>query len=176
MVARLWQRLKDVVVNRILGVDDTPQRIAFGVFLGFLIAWTPTIGFQIVLYVAIASLLRANKVVGIPVLFISNPLTAVPMYWFCWWVGSLLVHAGMPPKEPNEEVVRRHVEETSADQPDWYVAIFTSEFWENVGSQLWELGGEMWLGSLVVGIATGVPAYFVTLHLVRGFRHRRGTA
>ena len=62
----------------LLRVRDTPRRIAWGVFLGSVVAMTPTLGFQIVLYVAIATVLRANKLSGIPILFISNPITAVP--------------------------------------------------------------------------------------------------
>ncbi len=174
--ARIWRRLKDLVVHRILGVDDTPQRIAFGVFLGFLVAMTPTIGFQIVLYVTIASLLRANKVVGIPILFISNPLSAVPLYWFAWWLGSVILHGDAPSETPNEAVLRDHLEESGANEPDWWVAIFTPDFWENLGDQLWRLGAELWVGCLALGLLSGIPAYFLTLWAVRAFRHRRGTA
>ena len=84
------RRLRSLIVHRILGVRDTPRRIAWGVFLGTVVAWTPTLGFQIMIYVAIATLLRANKVSGIPILFISNPVTAVPLYWSCWKVGDLI--------------------------------------------------------------------------------------
>lgn len=175
MAGRLWRRLRDLVIHRILGVDDTPQRIAFGVFLGFLVAWTPTLGFQIVLYLAIASVLRANKIVGIPILFISNPLTAVPLYWLAWWVGSLIVHGGVPAKEPDEEVLRDRLEETGATDEDWWVAIFTSDFWTDLGDKLWRLGAELWIGALALGLLTGIPAYFLTLWAVRAFRRRRGT-
>lgn len=172
MPGRLWRRLRDLVVHRILGVDDTPQRIAFGVFLGFLVAWTPTLGLQIVLYVTIASALRANKVVGIPILFISNPFTAVPLYWFAWWIGSIITHGGMPAGEPDEQVLRDRL----AADGDWWIAIFTSDFWSNLGEQLWRLGAELWIGCLALGLATGIPAYFLTLWAVRAFRRRRGTA
>lgn len=175
-LTRWWRRLREVVVHRILGVDDTPQRIAFGVFLGFMVAMTPTLGLQIVMYVAIASLLRANKIVGIPILFISNPVTAVPLYWFAWWLGSVILHGGIPAKEPSEEAVRERLEEASTEDVNWWAAIFTADFWSHLGDQLWQLGGELWLGSLVLGLVTGVPAYFMTLWAVRTFRHRRGTA
>lgn len=172
---RLWRRLKDVVVHRILGVDDTPKRIAWGVFLGFIVAMTPTIGFQIVMYIAIASVLRANKVVGIPILFISNPFTAVPLYWFAWWLGSAILHGGVP-EDPSEEAVRaRVVDDTEAAEP-WYTRIFTSEFWETLGDQMLSIGAELWLGCAVLGLLTGIPAYFLTLWAVKRFRARRSTA
>jgi len=166
---RLWRRLKNIVVHRILGVDDTPHRIAFGVFLGFLLGWTPTLGFQIILYVTVASLLRANKVAGIPVLFISNPFTAVPLYYFAWWIGSLIV--GVP--EPDEAALRARLGEATPAREPWYVVMFTDDFWIDLGQKLWNMGGELWLGSLVMGLATGVPGYFLTLWAVRAYRRRR---
>ena len=40
----LWRRLKQIVFHNILHLDDTPHRIAWGVFLGAMIAFTPTLG------------------------------------------------------------------------------------------------------------------------------------
>src|SRR5690606_17221590 len=82
----LLDKFRQVLVHNILGLDDTPHRIGLGVLLGFLVAFTPTLGFQIIMYVALAALIRANKLSGIPILFISNPFTAVPLYWFVWKV------------------------------------------------------------------------------------------
>jgi hypothetical protein len=172
---RLWRRLKDLVVHRILGVDDTPNRIAWGVFLGFMVAMTPTIGFQIVMYVAIASLLRGNKVAGIPILFISNPFTAVPLYWCAWWLGSAIMHGGVP-VEPSEEAVRARVVDGSEAGEPWYTRIFTAEFWDTLGDQMLAIGAELWLGSIVLGLLTGIPGYFLTLWAVKRFRARRGRA
>ena len=90
----LWRRLQQIVFHNILHLDDTPHRIAWGVFIGAMIAFTPTLGFQIVLYLPIAALLRANKVSGIPILFISNPFAAVPLYYTTWSVGAAASRKG----------------------------------------------------------------------------------
>lgn len=164
------QRFKDVVVHRILGVDDTPHRIAWGVLLGFVIGWTPTLGFQIVLYVALATVVRANKVSGIPILFISNPFTAVPLYYFCWKVGSFLLHGGVPTGEQSE--VRERLSDAAVD--DFWGHVFDGAFWSDLGQTLLDMGAEMWLGSLVMGVLTGVPCYFLTLWGVRMYRRRMG--
>jgi hypothetical protein len=95
----LWRRLQQIVFHNILHLDDTPHRIAWGVFIGAMIAFTPTLGLQILLYLPIAALLRANKVSGIPILFISNPFTAVPLYYTTWSVGAAVLH-------PEKEVTR----------------------------------------------------------------------
>jgi uncharacterized protein (DUF2062 family) len=172
-MTRLWRRLVDVVVHRILGVDDTPHRIAWGVLLGFVVAWTPTLGFQIMIYVAIASLLRANKISGIPILFISNPFTAVPLYWFCWWVGAFILRGGNVDSDEGHQVVQERLAHASGEQ-SWLTDIFTAHFWMDLGQTLLAMGGELWLGSFVLGFATGVPSYFVTRWAVRAYRAARG--
>lgn len=177
MLRRLYRRLKDVIVHRILGVDDTPHRIAWGVFLGFLVAWTPTLGFQIMLYVAVASLVRANKVSGIPILFISNPLTAVPFYWFAWWMGSLVLNLGPPVSGESEEMIRDRLAQAEGDGGgDWTSDIFTSEFWYDLGQTALDMGGELWMGALVLGLLTGAPGYFATLWAVKAYRRVKGRA
>lgn len=167
MIARLWQRLRDVVVHRIIGVADTPHRIAWGMFLGTVIAWTPTIGLQIVLYIAFATLLRANKVSGIPILFISNPFTAVPLYYSAWWVGNAVTHLGSAEGAgPPTDLV--HFD------PDSYGDFLSKQFWSDVGNALLALGGELWLGCLIVGIAMGIPGYLLTYWAVNAYRRSRG--
>ncbi len=172
MIGRFWQRLKNLVVRRILGLEDTPHRIAWGVFLGLLIAMTPTLGFQIMLYVAIATVLRANKVSGVPLLFISNPFTAAPLYYGVWWVGSIALHGTTDPDGADE--VGRRLREAEAEAAFGWSDLATLEFWERIGALLWSMGAELWFGALVVGIATGVPGYFLTRVGVLQYRKARG--
>jgi len=170
----VFRRLKNLIVNRILGVADTPQRIAFGVFLGCVVAFTPTIGLQIVLYVAIATVLRANKVSGIPILFISNPVTAVPLYWFCWWVGALVMHGGVPQELMDREELASSLGQGAAASSDWSSQILTLDFWKALGSTLASMGAELWVGSLILGVLAGLLAYPFTVFSVRVYRRARG--
>lgn len=167
----LWQRLREVIVVRILGVSDTPHRIAWGVFLGFLIAMTPTIGLQIVLYVTFATVLRANKVSGIPILFISNPFSAGPLYYFCFWLGSTVLHGGAASANRAELVAR--LTAGSAATQHGFGDLLTLAFWKQALDVFVALGTELWMGSLVLGLVTGVPAYFLTLWGVRVYRARK---
>ncbi|MEM9189891.1 MAG: DUF2062 domain-containing protein [Myxococcota bacterium] len=171
MIRKLYERLKDVVVRRILGVDDTPHRIATGVLLGFIVAMTPTLGFQIAIYVAIASLIRTNKVSGVPILFISNPFTAAPLYYFCWWLGSLLLHGGAA--EDGAAIVEERLEGAENQDSNFWTDMWTTEFWTDLGETLWNMGAELWVGSLVLGVATGVPFYFITRWAVTQYRRLR---
>lgn len=174
MIARAFARVKNVIVHRILGVDDTPHRIAFGVFLGFLVGWTPTLGFQIVIYVAVATLLRANKVSGIPIVFITNPFTAVPLYWLAWRVGSFVMH---PFDDPASQEGRATVETLAEEAPPETYGLthfFSAEFWANAWSSLVEMGAELWVGCFLLGLATGIPGYAITYFAVKANRQRKG--
>jgi uncharacterized protein (DUF2062 family) len=168
----LVQRARSAVVHGILGVADDPGRIAWGVFLGTVVAWTPTLGLQIVIYVMVATLLRANKLSGIPILFITNPFTAVPLYWLCWRVGAWILgtHGG------DESALAAQLESAEAEvgQQSLWSAIWTSEFWSALGETLLGLGKELWLGSAVLGVAMGLPLGLLTLWAVKAYRRARG--
>lgn len=165
-----WQKLAHTVRSSIIGLDDTPQRIAFGVFLGFVVGATPTLGFQIVLYLAIATLLRTNKVSGLPPIMLSNPVTAVPLYYFNWRVGHALTPGPSDPQAfdilfPPGQAVAQTVQQ-----------FFTVTYWQGAGDVALRLVAELWLGSVVVGVICGVPAYFATIAGVRRYRAAQAEA
>jgi len=167
----LWRRLQQIVFHNILHLDDTPHRIAWGVFLGAMIAFTPTLGLQIVLYIPIAALLRANKISGIPVLFISNPFTAVPLYYTTWSVGAAVLH---PEKEVTRSTIKTWLGTTGRALKDGNVdRLLEGEFWADVGRVLANTGGELWMGALVCGLLVGLPLYFLTRWAINAFRHLR---
>ena len=167
---RWWARLRDVVVNRILGLNDTPHRIAWGVLLGFVVAFTPTVGLQMVLYVAIATLLRANKISGIPVVWITNPFTLVPIYFGCWRFGAWLLGTDGDP-ERGQQIIHRLM---GAGTDFRWSRFFEGAFFRELGSTLWELGAELWLGGFLAGLILGILFYPITLFGVRAYRRARG--
>jgi uncharacterized protein (DUF2062 family) len=168
----LIQRARSAVIHGILGVSDTPWRIAWGVFLGTVVAWTPTLGFQIVIYVMIATILRANKLSGIPILFITNPLTAVPLYWLCWRIGAWVL--GTDGGDESVLAEQLAAAESEVGQRSLWSAIWTSEFWTALGRTLLGLGKELWLGSAIVGVGMGVPLGVLTWWAVKAYRRARG--
>lgn len=164
---KLWEQLKDVVIHRILGLDDTPHRIAWGVLIGTVVAFTPTIGFQIAIYVTLSTFLRANKISGIPILFVSNPFTAIPLYYFIWRVGALFV----PGSSGSAAQIREQLHHMAASDLTWSNA-FTWSFWREIGHTVVAMGIELWLGSLIIGLLVGIPLFFVSYWGVMEYRRR----
>jgi uncharacterized protein (DUF2062 family) len=155
------QRIRRFVVHRILHADDTPHRIALGVAIGVFVAWMPFVGLQMVLVLVIAALLRANKVVGLPVVWLNNPLTA-PVNLLCFWLGCWVLRM-----EGNGAQIVQAIQDALApgvNVPHRIVGFFHAV--EDVFLP--------WLvGSMIVGMVTAVPAYLLTRRAVEGVRRRR---
>lgn len=143
-----FARFRRYLQDRLIGLNDSPHRIALGVALGVFIAFTPTFGLQILLYVAIASIIGANKVSGIGPLFINNPLTLMPMYYAAWRLGAFIMGA---PSAAAPRIARE------------------GEFALTLGSVA-ELGIELWIGSVVLGAIAAIPAYFLVLLAIARFK------
>ena len=84
-------RVRRFVLRSLLHTDDPPHELALGVAIGVFVTFTPTVGFQMVLTVFLAWLLRANKAVGVPIVWITNPATIIPIYYSCYVVGRSML-------------------------------------------------------------------------------------
>lgn len=62
---------------------------AIGTFCAFM-----PVPFQMVLAAIGAILFRCNILVAVPCVWISNPFTIPPIFFFCYWVGTLML--GLP--------------------------------------------------------------------------------
>jgi uncharacterized protein len=153
------KRIRDFVVHQMLHVDDPPHRLALGLGIGMFITFTPTIGFQMGLVFALCWLLGANKVVGVPVVWISNPATIVPVYYPCLWLGEFLLG-----KEHRNFA--------------WFQTMFTGapvEWLPKVkfyGVALKDIAIELWLGCIVIGGILGLLFYLLTYWMIYSYRMR----
>jgi len=154
----IYNWLKHFIKYRVLHVDDVPHRIALGVALSIFVAWTPAIGFQMVLYLLLAWLCGANKFVGLPFIWITNPATILPIYYPNYLVGRWILHLEGP-KPDFKAVVVLH--------GSWFEQIRC--FWSGTVDFAWPL----WTGSLVVGIVLGLLAYLMTYQGVVIYRTKR---
>ncbi|GIW71687.1 MAG: hypothetical protein KatS3mg102_1229 [Planctomycetota bacterium] len=145
-------------LKRVLQLEDTPESIARGVALGLVIAFTPTVGIQMVLVLIIHTLARANRLAGIAMVWLTNPLTVVPVYWWDYVLGSWLLARPRIPLERFRELF-------ALEQTGFFAQFF--EFLRNVGELGLDVLGPMALGGLLTGLALALPAYPLTLWLVR---------
>lgn len=147
------------LIYRVFSLADTPHRLALGVAIGIFITWTPTITLQMVLTVLLSWLLGANKLVGVPFVWISNPATIVPIYGPNYLIGCWIL--GRTPDGWHKiiEAIRFHgslYERTI----EWY-DVTKDIFWE------------LWMGSMIVALVLGVLTYFAMYRMIVVYRTHR---
>lgn len=159
--ARAWVHAKRFVLHNILHTDDPPHRLALGIAVGLWVTFTPTFGAQMVLVVFLSWLLGANRIVGVPLVWLTNPATFVPIYYPSYRVGLYLLQS--PPKGQAWWQELRHPPE-GLDEPLWF-------YWDKIIEIIWPLA----LGSVVLATVIAVVGYYASLSLIRAYRtHRSG--
>lgn len=169
---RYWFRTRRFLVHNLLHADDTPHRIALGAGIAMFVAMLPLIGLQTIIAVALAALARANKAICIPIVWITNPATAVPIYGVCFAVGRMILAPFAHSPDVAVEVVSADLEQKLA--PAVHHSMWELAFWTDLLSTLAGLGAELWLGCVVLGVPMAVGTYFLLKWWI--VRHRRHVA
>ena len=144
-------------VRDIAGLDDPPYKIAMGLALGIFVGFIPIMGIQMAVVLPFALLFRANKTAAIGGVWITNPVTVIPIYYMNYKIGEQFV--SFPPLT-------------------W--AHFKGLFSQMTLTRFLELGEAilvpLFVGGLVVAFIAAVPTFFVTRHLVIRARARKASA
>jgi len=140
-------------IRTILGIGDTPHRVALAFSIGVFIAFSPLVGFHVVLAILLIVLFRLNKPAVLAGTFVNNPWTFVPILVASTWLG--------------EQVCCR----TSVlPKIDWPSLTFATLHLQ-LRSYIWPFV----LGSLLLGLICAVLSYFVVYWLVSEYRRVRPT-
>jgi len=154
--------------RKLLQLEDTPERIARGVALGTLIGMTPTVGIQMTLAVLFAAICRANRLAAVALVWLSNPVTIVPIYWFDYWFGGLILTPFTDIKPLTWADIERALSVKSSG--------FFGTLWgfvKGLGQITAQAYPVMFLGGFVSGVLLGIFAYFLTLRAVRRYRQQK---
>lgn len=155
---RYYLRMRRFVFHNMLHADDPPHRIALGVAIGIFFTFTPFIGVQMALVVGTAWLLRANKVVGLPLVWISNPATFVPIFYPCYLIGRTVLGWPSVGSEWWGQLGKPPTGFTDATQFYW--------------NRTLEIFSPLMLGCLIVGLPLSVFGYLLTRIVVERYRLR----
>ena len=93
LIKRLGPRLQDPGlwhINR----HSVSGAVAVGLFCGFL-----PVPFQMLIAAVGAILFRVNLLIAVPTVWISNPITIPPIFYFCYLVGVWILGATAHPFE-----------------------------------------------------------------------------
>jgi len=150
------------LIRPIFTIRSSPHSIALGMAFGLFVALTPTVGFQMLIVVVIGTLIKANRIIAVVVVWISNPITFIPMYYGYYYLGGLIVGVDL-----------------------WTFDNFSMKFNEflstgesqGYGSMVKEFGSEiftpLWVGSLIIALAAAIPAYPLTRYALKRAKQKR---
>jgi uncharacterized protein (DUF2062 family) len=119
--------------------------MASGVFAGSF----PLFGFQILIGVAIATVLRGNRIMAAASTWISNPFTYLPIFAFNYQVGVWML---------------------GTSSTNGFTDLDSLKGWADMGT---EVSARLMLGSAMVGVVAGLLSYYLGLPLIRQMRQRR---
>ncbi len=167
-----WGRSASYVMHRLRRLPDSPERIAKGIAAGVFVSCTPLFGLHFIAAASVAWMLRGNVFASLLATFFGNPFTFPVIAYSAMELGALLLGRGHG---------RKASEAMSAFGAIWrelgqnFLAIFTpAPFrWD----MLMKFGGDIFLpymlGGIIIGVICAVPAYFLSLPVIRAYRNRR---
>ncbi|MFC1812300.1 DUF2062 domain-containing protein [Thermodesulfobacteriota bacterium] len=135
--------------ERFLKIRGRPREISLGLALGLFIGMTPTMGFQIVIAVFFAALLKWNKISAAVGVWITNPFTAPFIYSTTYIVGAKLMGIKTSfrlPSPLNLESVLKMLEKA----PEILLALT--------------------LGGVVLGLPLAVLGHFISYNLLEKYQ------
>ena len=129
------------------------RRSVSGAFaVGLFMAWVP-VPFQMVLSALTAIVTRVNMPISVVLVWITNPLTMPPMFYFAYKIGAWTLR--LPPREIHFEL-----------SMEW------------LGQSLHAIWQPFLLGCLIVGISSSVLGYIIInrlwrAHVLQSWKARR---
>lgn len=150
----------------IVSLHGSPRDIALGTAIGMFVAFTPTVGFQMLIAALLATLVGANRPAAVIPVWITNPLTIPAIYALTYWLGGLFC----PGPSAGEVYHQLTALVRSLGELSFYA------FWEQL-SEFLKVGAEvfvpMMIGGVIVGLICGVITYPLMLRAVNRYRRRR---
>jgi len=168
-----WPRTLRYFSHRIRRLPDTPAKVARGMFAGTLVSMLPLPGMQIVVGGLLAWAIRGNILAAVLCAFISNPLTTPFIAVSSITLGQFLIggEAALTPR-----MVANAFAEAGRDlwhnaqalfDPDMTASwVGLAKFWDTVYLPYFT-------GALVIGIVSGIVAYYMSLPLVSAYQRGR---
>ena len=150
----------------LLRAKDSPERLALGAAIGTFVGLTPTVGVQMAMVVLIAAIpkLKFNVPLACAMVWISNPLTMIPLYYGMYWLGVLLLSRREMHFDKFEMTVQKLIDSVTSGES------LLESAWQGLTGMFsigMHIAVPMWIGGTVLGLISAFPAYVVVLRLIR---------
>lgn len=150
-----------VWIRTIIHLDDTPHSLALGTAIGVFIGVTPTGGIQMALVMITAFLTRRffhfNRIAGLLGVYISNPVTGIPLCWYSYRIGTCFFEHHMTWVEFKRLF-------TEAELMNW---------WGTLKTIFFAVGPPLIVGSIVLAAVFAVISYVLIYVLATRLQRAR---
>lgn len=147
--------------RRLLTLDDSPHNIAMGVFIGVVVAYQPIVGLQMILGAIVCKVIGANVIASLPMAWITNPVTIVPIFYGTYKLGEVFTGGDLDYAELESRFA------TIAD-----IDGILNAFVEGT-RLLWDIMWPMVIGGLIIGVVNGLLFYYLVRRFVTAYQSRR---
>lgn len=145
---RRWYQAAARAYHYVMTIHGHPREIALGLALGLFVAMTPTLGFQMIIAVFLATVFRWNRFSAAAGVWLSNPLTAPFIYGLAYLVGAWVLgfeNNGLP-----KGVDVHHIDVLLRKAP----------------GIIWALT----VGGLILGIPVAILGYYLSFSAIEKYR------
>lgn len=157
---------------RILHVDDSPQRIARGIAIGFFTAYLPIFGIHMLIALVLAFLLRANKVLALLAVWISNPFTFLLIYYPAYRLGHLILPFFHEKPQVELDQIQALLNQTFSLKY-MLTHLFTAGYWKEAATVFAQIGLETCIGGIILGAVVAKLSYWLAYYFIIGYRTRK---
>ncbi len=147
--------------EKLLYIEDTPERTALAYSIGIFLGFSPFLGFHTLAGLAIAFLFRMNRVAILLGVWSNTPWWIVPYYMIATWVGMWVVGFWM------DWATLKEIFQFGVHQ-----GFMNSDFWNRLASQRGLLLSFL-VGSLILSTLLSFICYPLALKWIRFYRSKK---
>ena len=145
-------------LDRLLHIDDTPERTAAAFALGVFFGFSPLLGLHTLLGILFAFLLNLNRVSVLLGVYSNLPWFLGPYYVLTTMVGAQITGHRLPPG------FRMHLRAL------FELSLLQGEFWHGLGAVLRPFGLSYVVGSTLGAVLLAAAAYQLALAFIASRR------
>jgi len=156
MVKKAIIRRLRYIYLRLSRLRGSPHELALGMAFGIFTGMLPIIPLHTVVAVALALAFRASKITAAAGVWICNPVTIYPVYWYGYRFGSFILGF-----DHNAKTLSPVIETIRNEQFLHMIAAILSTGGKVAAAFL--------MGGFTLGIIWAVPSYFIFVYLFKAF-------
>lgn len=162
-----WIALKRRI-KKLIRSHSSEKDLALGVAIGFFVGFLPIMGIQMVVAAALAAVWRVSKLAAILPVWVSNPMTFIPLYGFNYVVGHKLTGLGPGPEAYHKVLHEVHL---MSQQYGFFEGIIKgSKHFASMGMSALAC---LLIGSAIVGAVVAAVSYPISIKMIHFYRNRR---